>query len=149
MINTIQSINQQKRNMQGVTTTINPFSIYTHFNTSKKKAFKTTLWKKVKLLKMGNCTFFHKVFYAICILKSFNSHISVVVCNFFEFGKVSKWCIGEWVKIYQCFTTKSRLSTTLRKRPFGNIVGKVENAVKQRFLLYPLCFYLKTDIITI
>ena len=52
--------------------------------------------KKVKLLKMGNFTFFHYVFYAICILKSFNSHTSVVVCSFFEFGTVSKWCITEW-----------------------------------------------------
>ena len=55
------------------------------------------MWKKVKLLKMSNFTFFHNVFYAICILESSISHISVVVCNFFEFGKVSKWCIREWV----------------------------------------------------
>ena len=72
-------------------------SIYTYFNTIEKKSFKKTLWKKVKLLKMSNFTFFHNVFYAICILKSFNSHISVVVCSFFEFGMVSKWCIREWV----------------------------------------------------
>ena len=37
-------------------------------------------------------------FYIICILKSFDSHISVVVCSFAEFGTVSKWYIGEWVK---------------------------------------------------
>ena len=48
------------------------------------------MWKKIKLLKMSNFTLFHIVFYPICILKSFNSHISVVVCSFFEFGKVSK-----------------------------------------------------------
>ena len=60
------------------------------------------MWKKVKLLKMSNFTFFHNVFYAICILKSFNSHISVVVCNFFEFGTVSKWCIREWVNVVGC-----------------------------------------------
>ena len=41
---------------------------------------------------------FNNVFYAICILNSFYSHISVVVCSFFEFGTVSKWCINEWVK---------------------------------------------------
>ena len=51
------------------------------------------MWKKVKLLKMSNFTFFHNVLYAICILKPFNSHISVVVCSFFEFRMVSKWCI--------------------------------------------------------
>ena len=57
------------------------------------------MWKKVELLKMSNFTFFHNVFYAICILKSFDSHISVVVCCFFEFGMVSKWCIREWVNM--------------------------------------------------
>ena len=46
----------------------------------------------------NNFTFFYNVFYAICVLKSFNSHISVVVCSFFEFGTVSKWCMKEWVK---------------------------------------------------
>ena len=56
------------------------------------------MWKKVKFLKLSNFTFFHNVFYAICILKSFNSHISVIVCSFFEFGTVSKWCVREWVK---------------------------------------------------
>ena len=52
----------------------------------------------MKLLKICNFTFFHNVFYAICILKSFKSHISVVVCSFFEFRMVSNWCIKEWVK---------------------------------------------------
>ena len=47
---------------------------------------------------MSNFTIFHNVFYAICILKSFNSRISVVVCSFFEFGTVSKWYIREMVK---------------------------------------------------
>ena len=56
------------------------------------------MWKKVKLLKLSNFTFFHNVFHAICILKSFNSNISIVVCSFFEFGTVSKWCIKELVK---------------------------------------------------
>ena len=32
-------------------------------------------------------------------LKSFNSYISVIICSFFEFGTVSKWCIGEWVNM--------------------------------------------------
>ena len=49
----------------------------------KKKSFWKTLWKKVKML-----NFFH----ARRILISFNSHISVVVCSFPEFGTVSKWC---------------------------------------------------------
>ena len=60
----------------------------------KEQNLRETLWKKMKLLKMSNFTFFHNVFYVICILKSFNSHISVVVCSFFEFGIISKWCIN-------------------------------------------------------
>ena len=52
----------------------------------------------MKLLKMSNFTFFQTVFFAICIFKSLNSHISVVVCSFFEFGIVWKWCIREWIK---------------------------------------------------
>ena len=62
----------------------------------KKNTFRKT-WKNVELLKMSNFTFFHNVFYAVCTLKSFNSHISVIVCSLFEFGTVSKWCIREWV----------------------------------------------------
>ena len=50
---------------------------------------------------MSNFTFFHNIFYAICILKSFSSHISVVICSFFEFGTVSKWFTREWVKTLQ------------------------------------------------
>ena len=74
--------------------------IHTHFDTWKKKGLGKRLWKKVKLLKMSNFTFstmFSNVFYAICILKSCNSQISVVVCSFFEFGAVSKWWIRAWV----------------------------------------------------
>ena len=45
-------------------------------------SFRNTLWKKVKLLKMSNFTFFHNVFFALYILKYFNSHISVLVCSY-------------------------------------------------------------------
>ena len=45
-----------------------------------------------------NFTFLHNVFYAICILKFFNSNISFVFCSFFEFGMVSKLCIRERAK---------------------------------------------------
>ena len=34
---------------------------------------------------MSSFTFIHNVFYAVCILKSCNNHISVVLCSFFEF----------------------------------------------------------------
>ena len=55
--------------------------------------------EKGVIAQMSNFTFFHNVFYGICILKSYNSHISVVVCNFFEYGKVSKWETKEQVKL--------------------------------------------------
>ena len=54
--------------------------------------------EKGEIAQMSNFTFFHNVFYAIFISESFNTHISVVVCSFFEFGTDSKWCIWEWVK---------------------------------------------------
>ena len=67
------------------------FSIYTHFN---------TLNEQFHLL--PQCfpkAFLHNVFHATGILKSFNSHISVVNCSLFEFWTVSKWCTREWVKV--------------------------------------------------
>ena len=54
-------------------------AIYTHFNTVKKKALGKHCGKK------SYFTFFDNDFYGICILKSSNSHISVVICSFFEF----------------------------------------------------------------
>ena len=42
----------------------------------------------MKLLKMNNFTFLNSIFYAIFILKSFISHISVLVYSFFEFETV-------------------------------------------------------------
>ena len=47
-------------------------SMYTHFNTMKKKSFRKTFRETMKLLKMSNFTFSHNVFYAVCMLKSFN-----------------------------------------------------------------------------
>ena len=70
-------------------------SIYTHFNTMKKKGLGKHCGKRWNLLKMSKFTFSHNVFYTICIWKFFNSHTSFVVCKFFEFGPVSKWCVRE------------------------------------------------------
>ena len=74
-----------------ITLTFPPYIlILTHW---RKKRLKNIV-KKVKLLQMSNF-FFYNVFYAICFLKSLNSHISVVVCILLEFGTVSKGCIRE------------------------------------------------------
>ena len=40
------------------------------------------------------------------------------------------------VSVVQPFTAQSRLITTLRKKPFENIVGKGENAGNQHFLIF-------------
>ena len=48
-------------------------SIYTHFNTLKKKAFGKHCGKKVKLLKMSYFTFFLNIFYAMCILTNYQT----------------------------------------------------------------------------
>ena len=91
------------------------------FNTLKEKKKKKTLGKNI----VGKAEIAQ------------NSHISIVVCNFFEFGMVSKWCIREWVKPLQ---VQSRLLTTLKEKLFENIVGKEENAGNQHFLLFPQSF---------
>ena len=57
--------------------------ILTHW---RKNVKENIVEKKVKLLKVSNFIFFYNVFYAICILKFFNSQISFVVCSSFEFG---------------------------------------------------------------
>ena len=76
-------------------------SIYTHSNTLKTKKKKKKNVEKGKIVESEQFHLFvHNFFYAICILKCINSHISVVACNFFEFGMVSKWCIREWVKCF-------------------------------------------------
>ena len=114
-------------------------SIYTHFKTLKKeKSFRKTLWKKVKLLILNNFTFSYNVFYTICILKSFNSHISIVVCSFFEFGTVSKWCSR--LSYPYSFPKQALVFTCLQYKSFENTVGKGEIARHEQFLLFPQCF---------
>ena len=69
---------------------------------------------------MSNFTFSHNVFYTRYILKSFNSHISVVVCSFFVIGTVSKWYIREWFKLQNTWLKVDRHSDrgvlNMRKR---------------------------------
>ena len=64
---------------------------------------------------MSNFTFFHNVFHAICTLKSFNSHISVVVCSFFEFGAVYKLCIRKWVNHSEMAVILTQISAMYAK----------------------------------
>ena len=102
----------------------------------KIKNFMKTLWKKIKLLKISNFTFFHNVFYAICILKSF-SHISAVVCSFFEFGMISIWCTRERVKFDTFADSKKKYEICMWNG--RKIVGKRQNAGFQ-YSLFPTMF---------
>ena len=43
-------------------------------------------------------------------------------------------------RLYYPFTAQCQLLTTMRKKPFVNIVGKGENAGYQHFLLFLQCF---------
>ena len=43
---------------------------------------------------------------------------------------------------FQLLTTQSRLLTTIKKKPFENIMRKGENTGNQHFLLLPQCFLL-------
>ena len=51
------------------------FSIYTHFHTLKKKALESDCGQR-EIAHMSNFTFFHNVFYGICIFRSFNRIMS-------------------------------------------------------------------------
>ena len=107
---------------------------------------------------MSNFTFFHNVFYAICILQSFYSYISVVVCSFFESGMVSKWCIREWLsssKDYKIFYSSKLMALAGNKFKVAITINfvcqMIENTVaKQKlvyiyFLLVPPFFYKYKD----
>ena len=63
----------------------------------EEKSFSKALREKVKLLRMSNFTFFHNAFHAICILKSFNSHISVVVSASFNLGWSQNGVLGNGI----------------------------------------------------
>ena len=83
--------------------------------------------------KMSNFTFFLNVSYPICILKSFNSYISVVVCSFFEDGgslkivwsslKVEKEKISPFCTIFQKLSFSGLFNPFLHKYSFLHTEG--------------------------
>ena len=94
--------------------TVNPFL---HIYSFQHKEI--NIVGKGEITQISIITFFHNVFYGISFLKPFNSRISVVVCSFFEFGTVSKWCIREWVKCIN-FNNKLKLIYTKSFSVHGN-----------------------------
>ena len=99
---------------------------------------------------------FPQCFICNSYLKVLNSQISVVVCSFFKFGTVSKWCINDLVNLlpntsqgnlcWKSFCKKKKMAGNQRflpsqqKSPFENIEGKGENVGNQHFLIFPPCF---------
>ena len=69
---------------------------------------------KGKIAQKEQFHLFPQCFLGNVYLKSFNRHISIVLCSFFEFGTVSKWCIREWVKIRCTVTASVKLFGTLK-----------------------------------
>ena len=108
----------------------------------------------MKLLKMSNFTFSQSDFYAICILKSCNSHISGVACSFFEFGTVSKWCIREWVKILSfgkeltLYSIDTHFNASTRDIFLKTLWEKKKLLVTSNFFFFPQCFLLNQKIVS-
>ena len=74
--------------------TFNPFP---HIYTLKKKSIGKHCGKG-EIAQNEQFHLFLKCFPCnLYLQKSFYIHISLVVCSFFEFGMVSKWCIREQV----------------------------------------------------
>ena len=73
------------------------FSIYTHFNTIEKKALGKHCGERWKC---SNEQFqlFPQRFLCNLYLKIRKKPHSAIICHFFEFRMVSKWCIREWVE---------------------------------------------------
>ena len=102
-------------------------SIYAHFNSlkKKKKTLEKTLWKKMKLLILSNFIFFHYVFYAICVFKSFKSHFQLSSAASLNLGWSQNgvlgngliWAIPKFCHLVHKVANKS--CTELNKFSFG------------------------------
>ena len=81
---------------------LNVSSIYTHFNTMKKKTLWKTLLKKMKLLKMSNFTYFQNVFYAICILISLKATFQLSSAASLNLGQFQNGVLGNGLNSNKC-----------------------------------------------
>ena len=85
--------------------------MYTRLNTlGKKKKLEENIAQKGEIAQNEQFHLFPQCFLCNLYLKSFTSHISetVVVCSFFEFGTVSKWCTRDRVNLMgECYGTVS------------------------------------------
>ena len=119
-------VNYQKGTYTNRQATINPFLHIYSIQHIEEKNLRKTLWEKVKLLKWA-ISLFSTMFSMQSVSKSFNSHILVVVCSFFEFGTASKWCIWEWVNPFP----NAVLNWNSLQVQFNEKVKKVLQAVRK------------------
>ena len=84
----------------------------------------------------------HFLLFPQCFIP-FQRQISIFESHFFSFLQIFLiWTSLKFCRLVKrkLFTTQSRLSTTLRKKPFENNLGKEENAYNQHFLIFLQCF---------
>ena len=67
---------------------INPFPHNDTFRRPWETSLLKTLWEKEKLLVMSNSSFYHCVFYLFWDLSAVFVKFEIVVCKFFQFGRV-------------------------------------------------------------
>ena len=79
--------------------------------THLRKKLRKTLWEKVKLLILSNFTFFHNLFFVICIVKSLMATFQLSSAASLNLGQSHKWCIVEWVDTIN-FLKKGKKKTT-------------------------------------
>ena len=75
-----------------------PSPPYILISTHRRKRLQENIVEKGEIAQNEQFHLYPQCFLCNLIIKSFNSHLSVVVCCFFEIGMVSKWCIRERVE---------------------------------------------------
>ena len=81
----------------------------------------------------------------ICLGTDLRDYLSFLPYSYPLTNSDFEFLIPDVLYELQPFTTELRVLTTMRKKPFKNIVKKTENAGNQHFLLFSRCFlaYLK------
>ena len=88
-----------------------------------------TLWEKEKLLVMSDFSFSYSVFYPSWEFSAIFIKFNIGVC-IFSVWKSLKFVVREWDNSLP-HNPDFLVLTTLKKKPFENIVGKGENAGNQ------------------
>ena len=110
-------------------------SIYTQFQHFEGKSFRKTLWKKAKLLNMGNFTYFHNAFYAICFLKSFIATFQLSSAASLNLGRSQNGVLENGL-ISIAWMTLCKTVHELRVEAFRNIWAGIHQPISQTFVVF-------------